>query len=199
MAKRKTRARFPVEFRPDRREWVWLKALYLTKQQRLRLLKWMLYTLVCLLLLVIQDVIMSRVRIFGSTTDLVVSAILLITLLEGSEVGGVFVLIASTLYYLSGSAPGAFVIASLSFLGIFTALFRQMYWRRNFVSILLCAGAAMLAHEMISFVAGMAMGLTMFSRAGVFAMTGLLSWLVMLPLYPLVSAIGKIGGEPWKE
>jgi hypothetical protein len=30
-------------------------------------------------------------------------------------------------------------------------------------------------------------------------MTGLISWAVMLPLYPLFYNIGKIGGNTWKE
>ncbi len=199
MARRKTKSRFKVEFRPDRKELAWLKALYLTRLQRLQILKWTLYALVCIFMLVIQDVIMSRVSIFGSTTDLAVSAILLITLLEGSERGSIFVLIASVLYFFSGSAPGAFVIASLSFLGILATLFRQMFLHRSFGSLFLCAGSALIFHEMISFVAGLLMGYTMPSRAGIFALMGILSWLVMLPLYPLVSAIGKIGGQSWKE
>lgn len=199
MARRNIRTRIKAEFRPDKREISWLKALYMTRQQRLTLLKWTLYTVVCLLLLVVQDVIMSRFTIFGTTTDLAVCAILLITVLEGSESGSLFVLIASTLYYFSGSSPGAFCIAAMSFLGIFATLLRQMYWRRNFSSIILCAGAALLLYELVSFAAGMAMGFTVFSRVGVFGVKGLLSWLVMLPLYPLVFTIGKIGGKSWKE
>lgn len=199
MARRNIRSRIKAEFRPDKREISWLKALYLTRQQRLTMLKWVLYTVVCLLLLVVQDVIMSRFTIFGSTTDLAVTAILLITVLEGSEAGSIFVLIASLLYYFSGSSPGAFCIAALSFLGIFTTILRQVYWRRNFGSIVLCSGLSLMIYEIISFAAGIAMGFTMFSRVGVFAVKGLLSWLVMVPLYPLVFTIGKIGGKSWKE
>ncbi len=199
MARRTSKSRFKVEFRPDKRELTWLKALYLTRLQRLQILRWTLYSAVCLFMLVIQDVIMSRISIFGSTTDLAVSAILLITLIEGSESGSIFVLIASLVYFFSGSSPGAFVVASLSFLGILATLFRQMYLHRNFGSVFLCAGGALVFHELISFVAGLAMGYTMFSRASVFALMGLMSWIAMLPLYPLVSAISKIGGQPWRE
>ncbi len=193
------RKKFNSEFRPDRQQWQWLKALYMTRQQRLKLAKWALYSVLCMLLLVVQDVVMSQVSLFGATTDLAACVILLIAVLEGSEVGGLFAIIASTLYYLSGSAPGAFVIASLTFLGIFTALLRQMFWRRNLTSILLCAGAAMICHEMITFMMGVSSGLTTFRRAAVFSMTGLLSWGAMLPLYPLIHAIGRIGGQQWKE
>ena len=32
-----------------------------------------------------------------------------------------------------------------------------------------------------------------------FVLTALMSWVVMVPLYPLTYKIGQIGGEPWKE
>lgn len=188
-----------LEFKPDTRSFNPLKRLYLTRQQRKRLLKWGLYAAVCVLLLVIQDVIMCHVSIFGGTTDLAVSAILLITVLEGSENGSIFVLAASLLYLFSGSSPGPYCVALLTCLGIGATLFRQAFWHRNVSSTVLCGGAAVMLYEMAVFVVGLLMRLTLLNRVGVFAVTGLLSWAVMLPLYPLFYAIGKIGGESWKE
>ena len=199
MARKSIRSRIKAEFRPDKRELTWLKSLYMTRQQRMTLLKWTLYSVLCLLLLVVQDVIMSRFKIFGSTTDLAVGAILLITMLEGGESGSLFVVIASTMYFFSGSSPGAFCIAAMTFLGVFTAVFRQMYWRRNFASIILCTVVIVMLYELISFGAGIAMGFTLFSRVGVFVVKGLLTCVTLLPLYPLVFTIGKIGGKEWKE
>ena len=95
------------EFKPDPKAATWVKTFRLTALQRLRLTKWLLYVLTIVGCLVVQDVIMSRIRLFGATTDLAVCAIILITILEGTEVGTVFVLIASTCYYFSGSAPGS--------------------------------------------------------------------------------------------
>lgn len=199
MAKRRNFRRKNIEFRPDAKALSWLKRLYMTRQQRLRLLKWGLYGVLCTLLLVAQDVIMSRFSLMGATTDLAVSAILLITVLEGSESGSIFVLLSSLIYLFSGSAPGAYCVALLTFLGIGAALLRQAFWNRNFGSTVLCAGVALMIYEMAIFVIGLFMRLTLWSRLGVFALTGGLSVLVMLPLYPLVLKIGKIGGETWKE
>ena len=50
MAKRTFRQRAKIEFRPDKRELTWVKSLYMTRQQRLKLLKWLLMTLGTLLL-----------------------------------------------------------------------------------------------------------------------------------------------------
>ena len=191
-------ARKKNEFKPDAGTGI-LKNLYMTKLQRLNVLKWTLYALLCVLLLVVQDVIMSRVSILGATTDLTCAGILLITVLVGSEYGSIFVLIASTLYWFSGSAPGAYCIALLSFTGILVTLFRQVYWRQGFSSTVICAGTALMVYEIGIFLAGMLLGLTRWYRFYRFVLTGLMSWATMLPLYPLCFKIGLIGGQPWKE
>lgn len=187
------------EFKPDAKSTGLLKKLYLTKYQRMNLLKWGLYALLCVFFLVIQDVIMSRVSFFGATTDLAPTVILLITVLLGSEYGSSFVLIASTLYWFTGSAPGAYIIAIMSFLGIFATLLRQLHWRRSLGSIVVTAGIALLLYELGVFFAGILIGLTRWDRIGYFLLSALLSWVVMVPLYPLTYKIGQIGGEPWKE
>lgn len=188
-----------LEFKPDAKGLNLLKRLYMTRQQRKRFLKWGLYAAVCVLLLVIQDVIMCRVSFFGGSTDLAVSAILLITVLEGSENGSVFVLVASLIYLFSGSAPGPYAVALLTFFGVGATLLRQVFWHRSLSSTVFCGGIAIMLYEMTVFVIGLLMRLTLLNRVSVFAVTGLLSWAVMLPLYPLFYTIGKIGGEPWKE
>lgn len=197
MAK-KTR-RKSVEFKPDARSATWLKTMHLTQQQRKRLLKWGLYVLMIVLALVIQDVIMSQVSIFGATTELAVCVILLITVIEGTEVGSLFVLIASVLYFYSGTAPNAYSIGLLTFLGIGAAMFRQMYWNRSRGAIVLCAGLAQVLYEIGLFVVGMLMGLTHWGRLGAFLFTGIFSAVIMIPLYPLIYKIGQIGGNTWKE
>ena len=187
------------DFKPDVNTSTWLKTSRLTRQQRLRLLKWLAYCGVLVLALVILDSIMSQFSFFGATTDLAVCVILMITVLEGTEVGCVFVLFASTFYYFSGSAPNASCIALLSFLGTGATMLRQMYWHRSKGSIILCTGFALMAYEIGLFMVGLFYELTIFSRLGVFALTGLYSCLVLIPLYPLIYKIGLIGGNTWKE
>lgn len=194
MAKRKK-----YEFKPDPKGTNFFKRLYVTRLQRKQILKWGLYAVLCVLLLVIQDVLMSQFRLSGATTDLVAAAILLISVYEGTEDGSVFCLIASTIYWFSGSAPGPYVITLMVFLTVGATLFRQSFWHRGFSSITLCAGISLFAYEMLLFLVGMFMGLTIWARAGVFFLTALLSCVVMLALYPAVNAIAKIGGDTWKE
>jgi len=188
-----------LDFKPDAKVSTWGKTARLTRLQQLRLAKWALYVLTVVLCLVTQDVLMSRIRILGATTDLAVCAILLITVIEGTEVGSLFVLIASTLYYFTGSAPGAYSIGLMTFLGIAAVIFRQLYWHRSKGSIVLCAGIAMLGYQLGLFVVGIASELTNWSRLGIFLLNGLYSAAAMIPLYTLIHKIGLIGGNTWKE
>ena len=187
------------EFKPDPRQNSLSGLFHVTQLQKQRMLKWTLYVLTGILLLTIQDVIMSRVSIFGATTDLPVVYILLITVIEGVDVGSLFVLFASTIYYFSGSAPGPYCIGLLCAVGIIATLLRQAYLRRTKASIVICAGIALTIYEMGLFVVGIGLGLTRWDRVFSFLITAGYSFGVMVLLYPLVNKIGLIGGTTWKE
>lgn len=187
------------EFRPDRTGTSDLGKLYITKKQRLKVLKWTLFALCCLVLLILQDVLMSRLSFFGATTDLVACGILMICLLSGAESGGVFAVAASFIWVFSGSAPGIYSAVLLTALGIFLSIFRQMYLRKGYGATVFCTGIALLGYEMAIFVIGLLLGATRLDRAGIFLLTALYSGLAMPLLYPILSAISKIGGETWKE
>lgn len=197
MAKRRNRPNY--EFKPDSDRVPLLKKLYLTKLQRRHILRWTLHALLCLLLLILQDVVMSRIHIRGATTDLVSAAIILIAVYADVYEGSLFAIIASSLYVFSGSAPGPYCVAYLTLLSIAAAVFRQTWWRRGFRSNILCAGLALLLYELAVYGTGIFLGLTYWSRISVFLMTALLSFAVMVALYPLVRKIHLIGGETWKE
>ena len=187
------------EFRPDPATSTWLKTRKLTRQQRLRLFKWLMYALIVIMSLVIQDAIMSQLRLFGATTDLAVGAILLITVIEGTDVGSLCVFIASILYWFSGSSPTPVSIILLTALGIGATMFRQMFWHRSRGTLTLCACLALTAYELGLFVTGLMQGLTYWGRLPSFLLTSVYTCLVMIPLYSLVYKTGLIGGNTWKE
>lgn len=197
--RRKKRRQPAYEFKPDPKGTNFLKRLYMTRLQRLTLLKWGTYVFSGILLLVIQDVIMSKVRFSGATTDLPAAFILLVGLYEGLENGSVFTLCAALFYWFSGSAPTPVAIALLCGLNVLIGLLRQMYWNRSFGSLTLCTAISIMLYEMLLFVVGIFQGLTILPRAGVFALTGAITCITMLPMYPLVRVISKIGGESWND
>lgn len=196
---RKVRRRIVNEFKPDAQKINLANALYITDVQKFRFLRWGLYIAVCIACLVIQDCIMSQVNIFGATTDLCAAVLLIIAVIEGSEVGSVFILVASCIYYFSGSAPGPYSVGMLSVLGMLASLFRQMVWHRNTSSILLCSGAALMLYEIGLYAVGLFLGLTRWYRFPRFFLTAALTIAVMIPLYHLINRIGLIGGNTWKE
>lgn len=187
------------EFKPDREQTHILKQLYLTKLQRRQLLKWGCYAVLCIALLVVQDVMLSQFRLSGATTDLAVCIIFLIGLYEGTENGSLFALIASLVYLFSGNSPGAQCVALLTCGAVLLNLFRQMNWHRSGGSILLCTCAGIVLYEMLNFLFGIFTGSTIWARAGVFLLVAIMTCICAFPLYPLVKLISKIGGDTWKE
>lgn len=187
------------EFKPDRTGSGLLSKLYLTRRQRLMLLKWVLYALVMMSLSLVQDVILSRVSLGGATTDLVSMGMLLLCVMLPTEDCAVFALVCSVLFYFSGSAPGPYAIAYLTGLGIVSNIFRYAYLRKSFGSTFFCAGVMVMCYELLTFVTGLFLQLTPASRFVYFCITGACSAGLIPALYPVFLSIGKIGGESWRE
>ncbi len=187
------------EFRPDKPRSGLLSKLYLTQKQRRSLLKWCLYGLVLLVLSVLQDVIFSRVRIFGASTDLVPCGIFLICILEGIHTGSVFALVSSLLYLFTGTAPGAYAMVLLVVLAVVICVFRQAYLQKDFFSVVLCSAAGMLLYELTVFAMGLFLGLTTPGRILGFCITAAVSTVIVPVLYPIAVSIRSLGGDVWKE
>lgn len=187
------------DFKPDKAHAGWLSKLYITPAQRRSILKWALYALVLLVISLLQDVVLCNFRLFGATTELVPCVIILICLLEGSQTGCVFSLVASLFYWFSGAALGAYAMVLITALSIFVTMFRQGYLQKGFGAAMLCTGVAVLVYELALFLLGAILGLTPWGRFGGFLLTAALTLLAAPVLYPLLLAIESIGGETWKE
>ena len=192
-------ARKKIEFRPDPTGHNWADKLRLTPLQRKSVLKWMLYSAVCVAGLVLQDSMLARLRLFGGCFDVTPALIVLICVLEGSENGSLFTLLASMVYVFSGTGQGHYCIAMLTLAAVLATAFRQSYLRRGAGSDLICVGGAMVLYEMAVFTAGVVQGLTYRGRWGVFLMTAIISTLTAGAVYALLKYIGTIGGNAWKE
>ncbi len=193
MAKKK------YQFKPDKLTSGILDKLYMTKQMRIKLLKWVLFSLMLLVASLLQDVILCHMSIFGATTDLVPCAIFLICMVLGTERSCIFALIGSAMYQFSGTGPGYQAVATITILCILGAMFRQSYLRRDFFSCLLCAGVLTFAYELIIFFFAVIFGQTYFNRVLVAVFTGVLTIFAIPIFYPIANAIDKIGGETWRD
>ena len=187
------------EFQPDKPYSTWLSKLQLTRQQKLQVLKWGLYALLLIVLSLLQDVVLCHIRYFGGSTDLVPCGIFIICILEGTQKGCVFSLIAAFLYLLSGSAPGAHVLVLITVMAVFTAALRQTYLHPRFPAMLLCVALAMLVYELGVFGLCLLLGQVSADRYMTFLVPAVTSLAAVPFVYPLSKVIGKIGGETWKE
>ena len=187
------------DFKPDKLQSGWLSKLYITPLQRRAILKWCLYGVILLVLSLLQDVILCHFRLFGATTELVPCGIILITILEGTQSGCGFALIAACLYWFSGTAPGPYAMVLITVLSILASMFRQGYLQTGLSAALLCTGVAMVLYELGVFAFGLFLGLTHWGRLGGFCLTALLSLLSAPLLYPLLLFTQSIGGKTWKE
>lgn len=190
---------FKKEFRSDKPYSGFWGKLYLTKTQRKGLLKWSLYAALLICLSLLQDVVLCRFRLFGATTELVPIGIFLICILEGSHSGSVFALVSSALYLFSGTAPGYYCLVFITALAIGVTIFRQTYLQKGFGAALLCTAGAMLAYQLLQFMMGLFLQLTIPARLIGFLTTAVLSCLTIPLLYPIALSIEAIGGETWKE
>lgn len=186
-------------FRPDKVGTTILHKLYISPSQRKTILKWSLYSLMLVLISVIQDVMLSNVRVLGATTELVPCGIFLICILEGAEGGSVFTLLAAWLYLYTGTPAGPYCIVFITMLGIGMSIFRQTYLQRGFGSAVLCVSICMILYEMAVFGIGLFLGETYPYRVLGFLVTALGSVLAVPVLYPVFLRIQAIGGEIWRE
>lgn len=187
------------DFKPDKPRSGWLSKLYITPKQRRSILKWFLYSLVVLVLSLLQDVVLCNFRPLGAAVELVPCAIILVCLLEGTQSGCVFVLAASLYYWFSGVSLGAFAMVLITVLSILVCMFRQGYMQKGFGAAMLCTAAALLIYQMAMFLLAAILGMTPWARFGGFLLTAGMSMLLAPILYPLLRAIESIGGELWKE
>ena len=187
------------EFRPDKTHSGSLSKLSFTKKQRLAIAKWLLMAFVMVILSVLQDVILSKLRLFGTTTDLVPCAIIMVCVMHAPDAGSIFALVSASLYWFSGSASGPYVIAILTVLGVAASVFRCSFLHKRFGSTWLCTAVSVMVYELVLFTVGLLLGHTTLSRLTDFVITGALSVAVAPLLYPIFFAIRKIGGESWKE
>ncbi len=192
-------ARKKIEFRPDPTGYNWLNKLLLTPKQRRSVLKWLLYSLVCVAGLVMQDTFLSRLRLLGGGFEPAPALIILICVLEGTENGSLFALLGSLVYVFSGTGQDRLCIVLLTLAAVLAAAFRQSYLRRGAGSDLTCVGGAMVLYELSLFAIGLFLELTYPGRWIVFIMTALVSTLTAGLVYVPLKHIGTIGGNVWKE
>ena len=91
-----------------------LDKLYITPRQWLRILRWTMYSLLFLTALLVQTVVLGNRTLFGTHPTFVPLVITCVCLREGAERGGLFALLASLFWCLSGADQGSLSIFTLT-------------------------------------------------------------------------------------
>ena len=172
-----------------------LKYFHLTKTQWQGILKWSLYGLLTLLVLLLQTVVLAKLPVWGAKLTPLPALIVCVCVKEGPEKGGVYAILAALLWCLSGADFGNLSVAVIPVGAMLSAVLCRAVLTLRFLPTALCA-----------------FGVTLLNAAAIFAFKLILPptvalenlWRVLLPgtilsmvfmpiHYVLVQRIGRIG------
>lgn len=170
--------------------------LHLTKLQWLSILKWTLYSLLFLFLLTTQGVLCGQYPLFGLKLSFLPILLVCVCAREGTEKGGLFCLIASVIMCLAKMDYGGLSVALLTILSILSAALCQSVLVNRLWSVAICCFAVSFLNETAVLLFRSVLGRIAFSNLWRVALPAcLLSMLLCPPIYFLVRAISKIGGD----
>lgn len=175
-----------------------LEKFYITPGQWRHILRWFLYGMVFLGAMMLQTVILGRDGLFGQHPDIVAVVIITVCMVEGPERGGLFALVTSTFWALSGIDRGALQILCLTVIPVVCVHYSSRIFSIKYIPALLSCGLTMFLSHSLSFV------LKVFYEAApthlftTYLLPGLLvSLLFQPPVYWLSKSIEKIG-DPYE-
>lgn len=171
-----------------------LDKLYITPRQWLRILRWTLYALLFLLAMMAQTVVFGNRTILGVQPDLVPVVIVCVCLREGAERGGLYALLCSLLWWLSGADQGSLCIAVLTVLPVLGSILCRAFLSEEYLPCLCLTVLTLLVEQSAMF----------FLRYMFGGADGILFWKTLLPcvlvstlaqplVYFLVKRIASIG------
>lgn len=128
-----------------------LDKLYITPRQWLHILRWTLYSLLFLLAMMLQTVVLGNRPVFGTQPDLITVVIVCVCLREGAEHGGLFALLTSLLWCLSGAADGSISIAILTILPVLGSILCSSLLSNRFLPSLLVTALTLFVFHCVTF------------------------------------------------
>ena len=129
-----------------------LKYFHLTKTQWQGILKWSLYGLLTLLVLLTQTVVFAKRPVFGAKLIPLPGLIVCVCVREGPEKGGVYAILASLLWCLSGADFGNLSVAVIPVGAMLSAVLCRATLTLRFLPTALCCLAVSLLNAAVIFV-----------------------------------------------
>lgn len=174
-----------------------LKHVHLTKNQWKSILKWSVYCGVYLLVLLLQDVVLAKLPIFGAKLSPLPLYLVVVCIREGPERGGLFALLGSLFWYLSGVDYGNLSVAVLPIGAILSAVLCRAVLTVRLLPTCICCFAVSLLNESLIFAFKLILppGIGSEYYLRVLLPGVVLSLALVPPLYFAVKAIGRIGAQ----
>lgn len=163
------------------------------KQYR-KVLMWVLYGLLFLLVMLAQTTVLGRTRFWGVKLNLIPVTIVCIAMGTGHEAGGLFGLIAACVWYAAGAEDGSAAMVTFTLTGILAGYLCDSYLSVRFLPALALSLGALLLHEGALFCLRFYLGSADFSLIRWVFLTAVLSLTACPALYLLAKSIRKVGG-----
>lgn len=171
-----------------------LDKLYITPRQWLRILRWTLYCALLVLLMMLQTVVFGNRTIFGIHPDLVPLAITCVCLREGPERGGLFALLTSLVWCLSGVDLGSVRILILTVVPVLGSLLCRSVLENRFLPCLFFSLLTLFCEQAAMFLLKHFFGTLPAECFLKDVLPCVLISMVLYPaVYPTVKAIARIG------
>lgn len=164
-------------------------------QRTKKIIMWLLYALLFLAVMLVQNMLFGRLRVWGVKLNLMPVVIACIGLWTGHEAGGFFGLIAALVWSATGADDGSLSIVSFTLIGIFAGWLCDCVFSRRFLPAMFLSLAAVFLHELALFLLKYYLESASFSLLAWVPATAALSLLTAPALYLLAKAIGKAGGN----
>ncbi len=173
-----------------------LKHLHLTRRQWLGILRWTLYSLLLLFVLLTQTIVLSRKPVFGVKLAPVGVVLICVCIRECAEKGGLFALLGSLFWYMSGADYGCLSVAIIPVGAILAAMLCRTAFTQRLLSTALCCFVICLVNDLVIFAFKLLLEKLAAENLWRVLLPGTcLTMLAVPPVYLLVKLISRIGGK----
>ena len=171
------------------------KYFHLTRRQWLGVLKWSLYGLLTLLVLLLQTVVLAKSPILGAKLAPLPILIVCVCVREGPEKGGIYAILASLFWCFSGADFGNLSVAVIPIGAMLSAVLCRAVLTLRFVPTALCCLAVTLLNAAAVFLFKLILPPTVaIENFWQVLLPGVGLSMVFVPIhYALVRLIGRIG------
>jgi len=173
-----------------------LDSFYITPKQWMHILRWIVYTVSFVILMMIETVMIGRHTIMGVHLSFVPVMITCVCMIEGPERGGIYAFLMSLVWCFSGADYGYCSVAVLTCVPILASLICQNVIKGKFIPSLISSAVVLLVDQSFIFIIKYFLGYVGLNQytSVLLPMVGL-SVLSQPILFLLVKAISKIGDK----